>query len=68
MRITAEILPRADKTVLELPETASAQDALKALDLRPDAYIVIRGELPIPVDTPLSPNDHLRLITVISGG
>lgn len=53
---------------LELPEGALADDAPRALDIRPELVLVFRGERPLPADEPLREGDHIRILRVVSGG
>ena len=58
-----------DKYVeLNLPKTAVASDTLKELNIPPDTMIITRNGQPIPLDSPLEPDDKLTFIRVISGG
>jgi len=69
MKIKAKSFPRGeiDKTV-DLKTDARVFDLLKALDLRPDAWIAIRDDKAIPDDAPLEDGDSIRLLSVVSGG
>ena len=53
---------------LNLANGATAHDALRALDLRPDMYIIVRRGTVIPLDEPLKNNDSIELLAVASGG
>ena len=44
------------------------RDVLKHLDLEPDAFLAVRGDLLLTDDIILNPGENLRLIPVISGG
>jgi sulfur carrier protein ThiS len=68
MRIQVEILPARESKEVELPPDATGLDLVKALDLAPDAHILVRGDVPIPLDEPLADGEALRLIGVVSGG
>jgi len=54
--------------VLRLPEGSTAEVMLDSLGLYPDAHIVVRDKVPVPLDSPLEPGDRLRVIKVASGG
>jgi sulfur carrier protein ThiS len=43
-------------------------DLLTALDLAPDAHLIVRGDVPIPHDEPLAEGDVISIIGVVSGG
>ena len=53
---------------LELSKTALVGDVLKELEIPPDTVIIMRSGQPIPLDSPLEPNDKLAMIRVLSGG
>lgn len=49
-------------------EASSPMEALEALCLRPDSYLILRDNIPIPIDEPLSDGDAIRAVRVASGG
>ncbi len=51
-----------------LPEGSTVETMLDTLGLYPDAYIVVRGRTPVPVDSTLLDGDQLRIVKVASGG
>ena len=53
---------------LELPEGAKADDAPRALGVRPELVLVFRGDRPLPADEPLADGDRIRILRVVSGG
>ena len=53
---------------LELPEGARADDAPRAVGIRPELVLVFRDDEPIPSDEPLRDGDRLRIVRVVSGG
>lgn len=53
---------------LDLPDGARADDAPRALGIRPELVLVFRGERPIPGDEPLAEGDRIRILRVVSGG
>ena len=53
---------------LRFPEGSTVENMLSSLGLYPDAHIVIRGKMPVPLDEVLVPGDVLRIIKVASGG
>ena len=60
---------RAHRTEgVELPEGATGLDLLRKLGLPPDAHLVVRGDIPIPVDEPLAEGEELLILSVVSGG
>jgi len=68
MRITAELVQGRKTESIELPEAATGFDLLRSLGLAPDAHLVVRGDSPIPLDEPLIDAEHLRILSVVSGG
>jgi sulfur carrier protein ThiS len=58
----------SDRDEVEVPDNASSMDVLARLCLLPDAHIVLREGVPIPIDEGLSEGDVLRVIKVASGG
>ncbi len=53
---------------MELAAPASGLDLLTALDLAPDAHILLRAETPLPEDEALLEGDRIRVVAVVSGG
>lgn len=64
---------------LELPEGARADDAPRALGIRPELVLVFRSAddgaggsqplwRPLPADEPLRDGDRIRILRVVSGG
>ena len=68
MRIRVEMFPAKKETSVDLAAEATGLDLLGALELAPDAHILVRGDVPIPVDEPLADGERLRIISVVSGG
>ena len=54
-----EIIVKKDSTILDL---------LNKLDLKPDTVIVMRDNIPIPIDETLKKDQELSIIQVSSGG
>ena len=54
-----EIIVKKDSTILDL---------LNKLDLKPDTVIVMRDNIPIPIDETLKKDQKLSIIQVSSGG
>ena len=54
-----EIRVKKDSTILDL---------LNKLDLKPDTIIVMRDNIPIPIDGILNSDQELSIIQVSSGG
>ena len=53
---------------LDLPEGARADDAPRALGIRPELVLVFRHDRPLASDAPLAEGDRIRILRVVSGG
>ena len=62
------ILYDGNKEEIELSKRMTTYDIVKRLGRRPDNIIVVRGNMPIPIDEELQEGDILRLVQVASGG
>ena len=56
-------LKSVDDLFADVPASVRA-----ALDLAPDAHLLVRGDVPIPIDEPLEDGETIRVIAVVSGG
>jgi sulfur carrier protein ThiS len=68
VRIVAEILPSRKEETVELGADSTGLDLLRALRLAPDAYVLIRGDLPMPADGALVDAERIRVVRIVSGG
>jgi len=69
MMVRVHLLPAGKETVVvDLPEGATAEDAIRALRLLPDGWIVLKGGEPVPLDEQLDDGDEIKLVSVVSGG
>lgn len=69
MRVHATLHGFAEKErELELATDAKADDAPRALGIRPELVLVFRGERPLASDAPLLDGDRIRILRVVSGG
>jgi sulfur carrier protein ThiS len=69
MKIKIRFMPtRKESKTIEIKKGATADDAIRALGLFPDAWIPVKGNTPIPLDDVLEDGDELKLIAVVSGG
>lgn len=53
---------------LELPDGAKADDAPRALGIRPELVLVFRDDRPLAADALLADGDRIRILRVVSGG
>lgn len=53
---------------LELAPGAVADDAPRAIGIRPELVLVFRDGRPLPGDAPLAEGDRIRILRVVSGG
>ena len=68
MRVTADLVQSHRVQDVELAVGATGMDLLEHLGLAPDAHILVRGDLPIPVDEPLADGERLIVLSAVSGG
>ena len=68
MKITVKILPENSTKEIDLKSGSKVYDLLKKIQLRPDALIVLKGNMPIPVDDILGEEQELSIVQVASGG
>ncbi len=61
------LMAKSDE-VIELGDNSTPQNVLDMLRLLPDAHIVLRGRMPIPVDEKLIDGESIKIIKVASGG
>lgn len=53
---------------LDLPSGALADDAPRAIGIKPELVLVFRDDRPLPGDAPLAEGDRIRILRVVSGG
>lgn len=68
MRVTADLIQMHKTESVDLPDAATGFDLLGHLGLAPDAHLIVRGDVPIPLDEPLTDAERLRILSVVSGG
>ena len=68
MKVIAELVPRRTEETVDLHMGAKGVDLLRALRLAPDAHLLVRGDVPIPIDETLQDGERIRVIGVVSGG
>lgn len=52
----------------EVDATSTVADALRSLNIRPNAFLFLVDGIPIPSDTPLKDGMKIQAIKVASGG
>ncbi len=68
MKVTVEFLPSRRETIVNLSPGSNGLDLAKHLRLAPDVHILVRNDVPIPIDEELRDDDVVRVISVVSGG
>jgi len=68
MKISVELIPSREKKIIELPQGSNGLNLVKAMGLAPDVHIIIRSNIPIPIDKVLQDGDKIRIISIVSGG
>jgi len=68
MRVTAELFPARETRAVDLSEDADGYELMKRLGLAPDVHILVRDDVPIPIDERLRAGERVRVIAVVSGG
>jgi len=68
MKIKVKIVPSNITKELTIKSGSTIIEILQAMNLKPDAFIVLRDKTPIPVDDVLTKNQELELFQVASGG
>lgn len=69
VRVHATLHGFAEKErTLDLAAGARADDAPRALGIRPELVLVFRDTRPLPSDEPLADGDRIRILRVVSGG
>lgn len=68
MKVRVEFFPQRRDIIAEIPARSNGHDLMKSLFLAPDVHILVRDDVPIPIDEELKEGDHIRIIAVVSGG
>jgi len=66
--IVVRVTFNKETKAMELSSGSCVEDILKSMKLYPDAYIVLRGKVPVPITEALKGSEELRIIKVASGG
>ncbi len=68
MQVTTELVQARRTETVDLSDAATGFDLLRRMGLAPDAHLLVRGDVPIPLDATLTDQEHLRILAVVSGG
>ena len=68
MKIKVQFIPRNTWQDVEIRQGSTVSEILRSIQLRPDAFIVLRKNTPIPIDEALNHDEELCLLQVASGG
>jgi len=62
------IIEGGKTTEIELQDGSTVEELLVQLGKRPDAHIVLRNEVPIPITERLEDGEEIKILRVASGG
>jgi len=68
VKVHVEFFPSKEKKVVKLEDRRTGIELLKNLDLHLDSYILVRDDMPIPIDQKLNDGDKIKILSVVSGG
>ncbi len=68
MKLRVELFPQGKEMSVELPEGADGMQLMKSLRLAPDVHILLRDNVPVPMDSEMREGDRIKIIAVVSGG
>lgn len=68
MKRSITILYDGNKDEIELTDGLTPHDIIKKLGLHIDNTIIVKGNMPMPLDEELQEGDILNLVRVASGG
>jgi sulfur carrier protein ThiS len=69
MKIKVRITPDNITKEIQLKNNnASIEDLLLKLNIKPDTAIVMKNNIPIPIDESLENDNKLKIIRIASGG
>ncbi|OPY34677.1 MAG: hypothetical protein A4E32_00151 [Methanomassiliicoccales archaeon PtaU1.Bin124] len=67
-RISVHVTYYRSISDVQLEEGATVERLLAEMNLFPDAHIVLRGKVPVPLSEPIHDKEEVRIIRVASGG
>jgi sulfur carrier protein ThiS len=68
MKIKVKIVPRNVQQEVDVKKGSTVAELLRLMQLRPDAFIILKNNSPIPIDEIVDGNQELCLLQVASGG
>jgi len=57
-----------DLKIVSIRENATVEETIRSLGLLPDAHIILRNGIPIPITECLKDEETIRVVKVASGG
>ncbi len=67
-RVRVRLVPDGVVREVDVPEGARARDLLRSLGLEEGSHVVMVGGRPVPEDEPLTGEDEVVVVRVLSGG
>lgn len=68
MLLRVRTLPDGEDHRIELEDGATGFQLMEILDRNPEAHLLLRGRLPIPMDAPLDNREEFAVVAIVSGG
>jgi len=68
MKITVKIVPSNASKEVTVKTGSTVSEVLKKMQLKPESFIVLLNNTPIPIDDCLNDDHNLTLLQVASGG
>jgi len=68
LKVKIELYRTKEKKEFEVKKGLMISDLLKKINLKPDTIIVMRNNMPVPIDEKLEENQDLKILQVSSGG
>jgi len=68
MKIKVKILPRNVLQEVDVANGTTVSELLQKMHLGPGAFVVLKNNVPIPVDSILKDDQELSILQVTSGG
>lgn len=69
MQVIVRRVPRPNTaTPVEVPTGATVLEVLRRAGVPPDAVVVLRDGIPLPLDARVATDEELRVVNVFSGG